>query len=173
MVAEGKASCYHSREIEKVSPTGLSTKDQEIQKLIEPLLASKECKLAFIDRMGGRLCVAIEQKDNTPPSLGVCAAMHRPIRYALEQAGLLSPKASLEVGSPGLDRPLLTDEDYDRFKGCLVMIILHAPLEGRKRFEGKLAGHTPEALSVYVEDEDAERVFERALVCRCKLVPVL
>lgn len=47
---------------------------------------------------------------------------------------------TLEVSSPGLDRPLRGEEDYRRFKGRLAKIVTTAPVEGQSHFEGRLAG---------------------------------
>ena len=46
----------------------------------------------------------------------------------------------LEVSSPGLDRPLVKAADFERFAGERVNLRLHAPIDGRKRFNGVLRG---------------------------------
>jgi ribosome maturation factor RimP len=46
--------------------------------------------------------------------------------------------ARLEVGSPGLDRPLKTARDFTRFVGAEARVQLHVPVDGRKRFTGRL-----------------------------------
>lgn len=47
---------------------------------------------------------------------------------------------TLEVSSPGLDRPLRGEEDYRRFTGRLAKIVTSTPVEGQSHFEGRLAG---------------------------------
>jgi len=47
---------------------------------------------------------------------------------------------TLEVSSPGVERRLVRPEDFRRFQGQKVKIVLRAPLEGRRRWEGRLAG---------------------------------
>jgi ribosome maturation factor RimP len=47
---------------------------------------------------------------------------------------------TLEVSSPGLDRPLRGEEDYRRFAGRLAKIVTSAPVDGQSHFEGRLAG---------------------------------
>src|SRR5262249_40340050 len=47
---------------------------------------------------------------------------------------------TLEVSSPGLDRPLRGEDDYRRFKGRLAKIVTSAPVDGQSHFEGRLAG---------------------------------
>ena len=54
----------------------------------------------------------------------------------------------LEISSPGVDRPLVTLEDYNRFSGELVKSELYKMLDGRRRFDGRLSGVTKKVKSV-------------------------
>jgi ribosome maturation factor RimP len=65
-----------------------------------------------------------------------CEQVTRQLQYALEVEGL--DYARLEVSSPGLDRPLKDEADFERFAGQAVKITLKAPFEGRKVWEGVL-----------------------------------
>ena len=47
---------------------------------------------------------------------------------------------TLEVSSPGLDRPLFTDHDFARFVGRQIRLSTHVPLDGRRNFQGRLQG---------------------------------
>jgi ribosome maturation factor RimP len=49
---------------------------------------------------------------------------------------------TLEVSSPGLDRPLRGEDDYRRFEGRLAKIVTTAPVDGQSHFEGRLGGVT-------------------------------
>ena len=75
----------------------------------------------------------------------------------------------LEVSSPGLDRPLKRIEDYARFAGQKASVRLKLPLEGRRRFEGTLAG--VEGASVLVEVEGERKAFAFGDIDRARLVP--
>jgi ribosome maturation factor RimP len=57
----------------------------------------------------------------------------------------------LEVSSPGLDRPLKKESDFQRFKGETAMIKLRTPLQGRKKFEGVLQGVENGMLQIEVD----------------------
>ena len=57
-----------------------------------------------------------------------------------DRLGLPDVKYTLEVSSPGLDRPLRGEADYRRFKGRLAKIVTTAPVEGQSSFAGHLAG---------------------------------
>jgi len=52
----------------------------------------------------------------------------------------LDRQYTLEVSSPGLDRPLRGEADYRRFTGRLAKIVTDAPVEGQSHFEGRLTG---------------------------------
>jgi len=75
----------------------------------------------------------------------------------------------LEVSSPGLDRPLKRIEDYERFAGQKASVRLKLPRDGRRRFEGTLAG--VDAGSVLLEVEGARVSFAFGDIDRARLVP--
>ncbi len=65
------------------------------------------------------------------------AARCRPI---LDVEDPITDAYSLEVSSPGIDRPLTRPKDFDRFAGHEAKIETHEPIDGRKRFKGILKG---------------------------------
>jgi ribosome maturation factor RimP len=75
----------------------------------------------------------------------------------------------LEVSSPGLDRPLKRIEDYRRFEGREATIRLKLPRDGRRRFEGRLAGVADRSIVVEIEGVRQEFAFED--IDRARLVP--
>ena len=77
----------------------------------------------------------------------------------------------LEVSSPGLDRPLKRLEDYARFAGQVASLRLKLPVEGRRRYEGRLDG--VEDGKVVLEVEGVRRSFAFGDIERARLVPEL
>ena len=75
----------------------------------------------------------------------------------------------LEVSSPGLDRPLKRLEDYTRFAGQKASVRLKLPRDGRRRFEGLLAG--VEDGAVVLEVEGQRQAFAFGDIDRARLVP--
>jgi ribosome maturation factor RimP len=65
-----------------------------------------------------------------------CEQVTRQLQYALEVEAM--DYARLEVSSPGLDRPLKSEADFERFVGQAVKVTLKTPFEGRKVWEGVL-----------------------------------
>ena len=77
----------------------------------------------------------------------------------------------LEVSSPGLDRPLITHEDYERFKGELVSVQTNLPINGRKNFKGVLRGLNAEQEVVISIENDQHISIDIREIKRTKLVP--
>jgi ribosome maturation factor RimP len=110
-----------------------------------------------------------------------CEQVTRQLQYALEVEGL--EYSRLEVSSPGLDRPLKTEADYERFAGQAVSLVLKAPFQGRKSWQGVLQrAEAPAAdavaaagWSLRFKDGKAEQVlgFMFDEVREARLVPVV
>ena len=79
-----------------------------------------------------------------------CETLSRHVAALLDVEDPISDAYTLEVSSPGIDRPLTRIEDYERFDGELVKITLRFMHDGRKRFNGRLGGR----------DEDGRVVLE-------------
>lgn len=69
-----------------------------------------------------------------------CEQLSRHIAALLDVDDPISSAYTLEISSPGIDRPLTRIEDYDRFAGELAKLTLRFMLDGRKRFNGRLGG---------------------------------
>jgi ribosome maturation factor RimP len=96
-----------------------------------------------------------------------CARVSHHLSRALAVEGIEYER--LEVSSPGLDRPLKRIGDYERFAGREASIKLKLPRDGRRRFEGRLAG--VEDGKVVVEIDGVRQHFAFADIDRARLVP--
>ena len=100
--------------------------------------------------------------------LDTCEKFHRAIDPVLDEFDPTFGEAyTLNVSSPGLDRPLKTDRDYLKCMGQKVEVKLFAPLKGKKFFELTLKGHDENC--VYLEDKGEELKIEKskiAKICR-------
>ncbi|HEX2658299.1 MAG TPA: ribosome maturation factor RimP [Polyangia bacterium] len=67
-----------------------------------------------------------------------CERVSRDVSAALDVADLIPSAYELEVSSPGLDRPLRRQQDFQRFAGCEARIRLTEGVEGRRNFSGRL-----------------------------------
>lgn len=83
-----------------------------------------------------------------------CEKASREIRTILDVEDLLNGNYTLEVGSPGLDRPLLEERDYVRFAGRLVHVHTYAPIEKNRDFVGKLLGLEDGVVRLQLKDKE-------------------
>lgn len=121
-----------------------------LRQVIEPICAAHGVNLVdarFSSEHGFVLKVLIERpgadaKSGAGVSLEDCQHVSRDLSTALDVAEGVAPQGTyrLEVGSPGLDRPLFSLSDFERFAGEAVRVQLHSPVAGRRRYSGKLLG---------------------------------
>ncbi len=85
------------------------------------------------------LQIMAERQDGAGMTVEDCAAISKSVSATLEADAELADRFDLEVSSPGIDRPLVKLQDYVRFQGHVAKVELGAPVDGQKRFEGKIA----------------------------------
>lgn len=106
-----------------------------------------------------------------------CAAVSRQLSAILDVENPLPGAYTLEVSSPGLDRPLVKLDDFRRFVGETVKIRLRQPVVGRKNFTGRLMAVADEQLTLEggeAPDGIKEQfLLEFADIDRARLVPKL
>src|SRR5262249_62403685 len=73
-------------------------------------------------------------------TLGDCALVSQRIGLILDVEDVIPHQYTLEVASPGLDRGLYKEADYERFAGLPAHIRISEPIEGQRNFHGKLIG---------------------------------
>ena len=88
----------------------------------------------FIDRPGP------SATPDDSVSIEDCAEVNREIGTILDVEDPLPFAYTLEVSSPGLDRPLRAAGDYRRFAGRLAKVVVSEPVDNQKAFEGRLCG---------------------------------
>ena len=84
--------------------------------------------------------IMAERKDDAQMDVEDCAAISREISAILDVEDPISEAYSLEVSSPGLDRPLVRQQDFERYAGYDIKLEMDRPVGGRKRFKGQLLG---------------------------------
>jgi ribosome maturation factor RimP len=109
-----------------------------------------------------------ERLDEVPMSVEDCAEISGSLSALLDVADPIAGSYMLEVSSPGIDRPLVRAEDYNRFAGFDARIELAEPLAGRRRFRGRLLG--TDANEVRLLTEAGEIRLPLAAIGRAKLV---
>lgn len=98
-----------------------------------------------------------------------CADVSRQLSALLDVEDPIPGRYTLEVSSPGLDRPLVTPADYRRFEGAEVRIRLARAHDGRRNFRGRIVATTADDVVVEVDGERFALPF--ADIERARLVP--
>ncbi len=130
---------------------------EKIKELIEFPLLKKNIEIVSLEWKKGKgrgiLRIFID-KINKPGTITIedCAKASQLIGRLLDEKDLIHTSYFLEVSSPGINRPLVKREDFDRFKGEKVKISLKTQISGRKNFKGILLGIDKEGI-VKVEIE--------------------
>lgn len=117
--------------------------EERVTALIEPALDGLGYELVRIRFATGRgvtLQVMAERADRAPMTVDDCAEISRAVSAILDVDDPIDGAYDLEVSSPGLDRPLVRLRDFERFAGCEVKVEMKEPLDGRRRFRGRLLG---------------------------------
>lgn len=83
-----------------------------------------------------------------------CEAVSRFLSERLDELDPIEQNYYLEISSPGMDRPLLSEKDYERFQGSLVDVSLYEPLNGKKLITAKLIGLLNGKLLLSDEEEN-------------------
>ena len=85
-------------------------------------------------------------------TLDDCASISRQLSAQLDVEDPIEERYTLEVSSPGLDRPLFSDGDFARFSGRKIRLSTHVPLEGRRNYQGRLDGIVDGSVRLTLED---------------------
>ena len=110
--------------------------------LVEPVLRSLGYRLVRVHISGSAGCtvqIMAERPDGTM-SIEDCEATSRALSPVLDVADPIESAYQLEISSPGIDRPLVRRSDFDRYAGYVAQVEMQAPIGGRRRFRGELAG---------------------------------
>jgi ribosome maturation factor RimP len=114
------------------------------------------------------LQVMAERSDDGTMTVEGCAAISRAVSALLDVEDPIKGGYTLEVSSPGLDRPLTRPQDYDRFAGLEAKVELSQPMDGQRRFRGRIQGLSDGIVRLSIEDADVEIPF--ADIERAKLI---
>jgi ribosome maturation factor RimP len=117
-------------------------KTAEIARLVEPTLKDMGYELVRVHFSGGdfrpTLQIMAERIDRRAMAVDDCAEISRVVSALLDVEDPLPGAYELEVSSPGIDRPLVRPQDYERFAGFEARVELTRPIEGRRRFRGRI-----------------------------------
>lgn len=119
---------------------------EEMRTMIEPIVADHGLELVDIERHQARppwtvrVIVDTREGDGRVP-VERCADLSREIAAHLDARGTIPVSYRLEVSSPGLDRVLAREKDFSAAGGREIKLETRAPIDGRRRFRGRLLAY--------------------------------
>ncbi len=142
-----------------------------LQELLEPVVTGLGYELYGLEYLGqGKysvLRIYIDQESGI--TVDDCSKVSHQVSGVLDVEDPISGQYTLEVSSPGMDRPLLKAEHYGRYTGQQVKVKLDKPINGQSRFSGVLRGLKDGSVVVEVDGELIE--FTVDMVNKARLVP--
>lgn len=146
---------------------------KRVADLIAPSLADMGYELVRVQFTGTTrktLQIMAERADRAGMGVDDCADISRAVSALLDVDDPIEGSYLLEVSSPGLDRPLTRREDFARFAGYEVKVESVMPVDGRKRFKGRLLGLTEDGAIALTLEEGGEIALPFSNFARAKLV---
>ena len=143
---------------------------ERIERIVAPIVEALGYELVgieYIRAKGGVLRVYID----TPSGIKIddCQLVSEQLSAALDVEDPISGQYSLEVSSPGLDRPLFRAADFERFAGEQARISVMMPVDGRRKFTGVLKGMQGNDVILAVGDEEVRLSLDD--IQQARLVP--
>ncbi|MEX2124220.1 MAG: ribosome maturation factor RimP [Woeseia sp.] len=150
---------------------------EELTRLLEPTVERLGYELADLElKIAGRdsvIRVFIDKPEGSGEAVGLgdCETVSRQVSAVLDVEDPLPGHYVLEVSSPGLDRKLTKPAHFRRYVGADIRVQLRFPLEGRRKFRGKLTAASEQTIELEVDGRSHELPI--ATIETARLVPSL
>lgn len=121
---------------------GRAAIERRVVELAEPVTDALGLELVDVEfvREGGQSVLRVRIDRPQGITHAECEAVSHRLSDALDEVDPIPGPYVLEVSSPGIERPLKRDADFERFAGRLATVHAFAPVEGRRRWTGVLGG---------------------------------
>lgn len=122
----------------------MTNTETKITEVIEPSLTEMGLSIVRLrlNSSSGKkiLEILLERIDGERVSVGDCSKASRQIGAILDVEDIIEQKYNLEVGSAGVERPLVKESDFDKFKNRVIALKLHNLVDEKKKHQGLLIG---------------------------------
>ncbi|QFT95014.1 Ribosome maturation factor RimP [Roseovarius sp. THAF9] len=131
-----------------------SSMDRRLAEIVTPVIEDMGFELVRVRLMGGKTATLQIMAERPEGGIEVdeCAEISTAISAVLDVEDPIVDEYTLEVSSPGIDRPLTRLKDFDEFEGYEAKLETHELIDGRKRFKGVLAGTEGGEVLINVEE---------------------
>ena len=155
-----------------------SEQEKRILSLIEPQASGLGMEIVRVRVMGSKqplLQIMTEKSGGAPTDVEDCAALSRAMSDVLDADDPITDRYTLEVSTPGIDRPLTRIGDFERWVGHAAKLELIRPLDGRRRFQGVITGEENGSVKLLLDDEteleaEIEELAKASLILTDKLI---
>ena len=154
-----------------------TTEERKLLEVFDPLAEGMELDIVRVRLQGSRdpggsrfLQIMAERKSDGDINVTQCARLSRAISAYIDEADPIPGEFTLEVSSPGIDRPLTRLKDFETYEGLEARIELDRLAEGRKRFRGILAGIEDDHIAIDLEGEAETALMPFDWVVEAKLI---
>ncbi|EYD73227.1 ribosome maturation factor RimP [Limimaricola hongkongensis] len=136
--------------------------DRRVQEIIEPVIADMGFELVRVRLMSGKTSTLqiMAQKPDGTIEVDDCGEISTAVSAVLDVEDPILDAYTLEVSSPGIDRPLTRLKDFERWKGFEAKIETEELIDGRRRFKGELAGVEDGEVLIEIEEGTIGLKFE-------------
>ena len=149
----------------------MATLEQKLTELLQGSVEDLGCELWGIEcqRAGRYLTVRLFIDKDGGVTIDDCADVSRQVSALLDVEDPITDKYNLEVSSPGLDRPLFTLSQYERFIGQQIALHLRIPMLDRRKWQGRLEKIEGDMLTLNVDGQPQVFVFGK--IQKANLIP--
>ncbi len=149
----------------------MATLEQKLTELLQGSVEDLGCELWGIEcqRAGRYLTVRLFIDKDGGVTIDDCADVSRQVSAVLDVEDPITDKYNLEVSSPGLDRPLFTLSQYERFIGQQIALHLRIPMLDRRKWQGRLEKIEGDMLTLNVDGQP--QVFVFGNIQKANLIP--
>ena len=134
----------------------MASKQDQLKAMIEPVAEALGCELWGLEYISqGRhstLRIYIDREAGI--GLEECESVSRQVSAIMDVEDPIAGEYTLEVSSPGLDRPLYTLAHFARYVGEQVAVRLRVPFDGRRKFTGRLTAVENDEVVLVVDNEE-------------------
>ena len=139
----------------------MATLEQKLQEMLQGAVEVLGCELWGIEcqRAGRFMTVRLFIDKEGGVGVDDCADVSRQVSAILDVEDPIADKYNLEVSSPGLDRPLFTLEQFQRYVGEDIAVHLRIPVLDRRKWQGKLEKIENDMLTLIVDGQEQVLIF--------------